>query len=147
VPALVEPVPRSLLQELRLVVARLRRVQPRGAFSPGVHVGTTADHCVSFIPGVTDALDDGLRVDVLTSLLLRSRTGTPTISPGDSAPLVWLSRPGTPQWHDFESAWLGPAVRAYAEAGLPLTLVVVTKGGWVDPRSGVGRSWVRLRLR
>jgi hypothetical protein len=147
VPALVEPVPRPLLQELRLVVARLRRAQPRRSFAPGVHVGTAADQCVSFIPRDTDAMDDGLRGDVVTSLLLRSRTGTPTVSPGDTAPLVWLSRPGSPQWHDFESAWLGPAVRAYAEADLSLTLVVVTKGGWVDPRSGVGRSWVRLRLR
>ncbi len=48
---------------------------------------------------------------------------------------------------DVDLAWLAAARAAYAEAELPLVMVVVSRTAWRDPRSGVGRSWRRLRVR
>ena len=62
------------------------------------------------------------------------------------APWVWLTRSGELALHDLDVAWLAAAATAYAEAGADLTMVVVTRRGWRDPRSGVGRTWVRLRV-
>jgi hypothetical protein len=62
------------------------------------------------------------------------------------APLVWLTRRGDPVvLQDVDARWLAAARAAYAEAGVPLTFVVVGRRGWHDPRSGTGRTWVRLR--
>jgi hypothetical protein len=61
--------------------------------------------------------------------------------------MVWLTRPGSLDWDTLEANWLDPTVRAFDEIGLSATLVVVTKTGWYDPRSGVHREWVRLRRR
>ena len=63
------------------------------------------------------------------------------------APLVWLTRPGELDLQDVDAAWLAAARTAYAEAAAPLTMVVVTRRGWRDPRSGVRREWKRLRQR
>lgn len=61
-------------------------------------------------------------------------------------PFVWLTRRGDPAvLQDLDARWLAAARAAYAEAGSPLTFVVVGRRGWHDPRSGVGRTWVRLR--
>jgi hypothetical protein len=38
-------------------------------------------------------------------------------------------------------------VAAFAEVGEDATFVVVTRHGWADPRSGVGRTWKRIRQR
>jgi hypothetical protein len=58
---------------------------------------------------------------------------------------VWLTRPGELALHDLDVAWLSAAASAYAEAGADLTMVVVNRRGWRDPRSGAGQTWVRLR--
>jgi hypothetical protein len=46
---------------------------------------------------------------------------------------------------DVDARWLAAARASYAEAGLPLTFVVVNRRGWRDPRSGLGRTWARVR--
>jgi hypothetical protein len=38
-------------------------------------------------------------------------------------------------------------VAAFAEREEDATFVVVTRHGWTDPRSGVGRTWRRIRER
>jgi hypothetical protein len=48
---------------------------------------------------------------------------------------------------DVDAAWLSSARTAAAEAGVRLTMVVVTRRGWFDPRSGVTRVWKRVRDR
>jgi len=66
--------------------------------------------------------------------------------PADAAPLVWLTRAGDPGvLQDVDVHWLAAAHAAYAEAEVELVFVVVGRRGWHDPRSGAGRTWVRLR--
>jgi hypothetical protein len=48
---------------------------------------------------------------------------------------------------DLDLAWLAAARSASAEAAVALVLVVVTRSGWFDPRTGVRREWKRLRTR
>ena len=62
-------------------------------------------------------------------------------------PIIWLTRPGGFELQDVDAQWLAAARAATAEAALGLTLVVVTRHGWTDPRSGVRREWKRLRAR
>ncbi len=85
-------------------------------------------------------MEHGLRADVLAALLGRA-------GQADGPPLVWLTRPGELSLHDVDVDWLAAAQSAYAEAGVPLTMVVVTRRGWWDPRSDVRRVWKRLRQR
>jgi hypothetical protein len=47
----------------------------------------------------------------------------------------------------MDAEWLSAARSAFAEAGVDLTMVVVTRRGWWDPRSGRRREWKRLRRR
>ena len=60
---------------------------------------------------------------------------------------MWLTRTGDFVLEDPDAAWLSAARSAYAEAGLCITMVVVTRRGWWDPRSGASRKWKRLRAR
>jgi hypothetical protein len=46
---------------------------------------------------------------------------------------------------DVDAAWLGPSLGAAAERGLDPSYVVVTRHGWLDPRSGLRRTWRRIR--
>ena len=62
-------------------------------------------------------------------------------------PLVWLTRHGDLDLQDLDAAWLAAAWSAHAERGLPLTMVVVNRHGWLDPRTGATQEWVRLRRR
>ena len=61
--------------------------------------------------------------------------------------LVWLTRPGDLELQDVDAAWLAAARAASAEAGTPLDLRGGDRHGWRDPRSGLGRTWTRLRRR
>jgi hypothetical protein len=44
-------------------------------------------------------------------------------------------------------AWLAPTVAAAGERGVDVAFVVVTRHGWVDPRSGLRQEWKRIRQR
>ena len=136
-----EPVGARLHQALRRAVLEHVTSERRRAFAPLLHVGTPGERVDRFAPDPGNAvLDHGLRTDVVAALLRRHRDTSP-------APLVWLTRPGELCLQDVDAAWLAAARTAAAEADLPLTMVVVTRQGWWDPRSGATRTWRRLRAR
>ena len=59
--------------------------------------------------------------------------------------LVWLTRTGGLELQDVDARWLAATRAAYDEASASLAFVVVNRRGWRDPRSGLSRTWVRLR--
>lgn len=138
-PLLVEPVPEALARQLRAAVLAHCAHERRRVFAPVLHVGSAGSERVCRMPADTPA-DQALRSDVVAALVRR-------LGPAPESPLVWLTRPGEHVLHDVDAAWLAAARAAYAEAGLPLTMVVVTRSGWWDPRSGTQRRWKRLRQR
>lgn len=92
-----------------------------------------------------ESTDHTLRTDVLAATFARSvRTARAAT---DDRVLVWLTRTGPLDLQDVDVAWLAAARAATAEAGLDLTLVIVTRHGWRDPRSGTTTTWKRLRQR
>lgn len=133
---ITEPLPRPLHQALRRAALDLAVSEHRRSFPALLHVGRPGGVGSVFALAPGDVVDHALRADVVAALLRRT--------PG---PLVWLTRPGPLELQDVDAAWLAACRTATAEAGLPLTMVVVTRQGWRDPRSGVGRVWKRLRAR
>lgn len=140
-PGITAPVPASLDAALRRVVLDHRATERRRSFAPRLHVGLPGGAAEVFVSGPADSLDHALRADVVAAMLARCCRRT------RRCPLLWLTRPGELCVQDVDAAWLAGAWTATAESGLPLTLVVVTRRGWLDPRSGVGREWKRLRER
>jgi hypothetical protein len=135
-----EPLARSLHRTLRRAVLEHAVSERRRIFAPVLHVGTPGGPQALFAPGQLGATDHGLRTDVVAALLRRT-AGAP------EEQLVWLTRAGDLELQDVDAAWLAAARAAVLEAGVPLTLVIVNRHGWWDPRSGAGRTWKRLRAR
>lgn len=135
-----EPVDPALLAVLRRAVLDHARAESRRSFAPLLHVGFPGGPEEVFAIDREERLDHALRADVVAGLLRRARRR-------DAVPLVWLTRPGGLELQDVDAQWLAAARTACAEAGVALTLVVVTRQGWADPRSGVSRLWKRLRAR
>jgi len=132
-----EPIDREHGQLLRrAVVEHVRSISGR-SFPPELHVGTPGGSVRRFEVRVDEPTDHALRADIVAAMLGRR---------GPDAPWVWLTRTGELVLHDVDVQWLAAACTAYAEAGVDLTMVVVNRRGWRDPRSGVGRTWVRLRV-
>jgi len=92
---------------------------------------------VTFVLDPDERTDPGLRTDVVAAL--RVRAGA------QPEQLVWLTRSGGLELQDVDAQWLAAARSAYDEAQAPLTFVVVNRRGWRDPRSGLGRTWARVR--
>jgi hypothetical protein len=92
----------------------------------------------SYAAGVPESLDHAVRTYVVAALLRR-------VDGPDAVPMVWVTRAGEHTLHDADADWLAAAEQAFGEAGRPLTLVVVTRQGWWDPRSDARRVWKRLR--
>lgn len=134
-----EPVTRSLHRTLRRAVLEHAGSERRRIFAPLLHVGTPGGPQALFATGPLPATDHALRTDVMAALLRRTSA--------IDGRLVWLTRPGDLELQDLDAAWLAAARAAGAEAGVPVTMVVVTRHGWRDPRSGAGRTWKRLRAR
>jgi hypothetical protein len=135
-----EPVGRPLATALRRAVLDHVLSERRRHFPTLVHVGTPGGAEEVFAVDPDDRLDHALRADVLAALLQRARHH-------GSLPVCWLTRPGPLDMQDVDAQWLAAARTAGAEAGVGVTLVVVTRRGWRDPRSGVRREWKRLRER
>jgi hypothetical protein len=137
VPVLREPLPAQTLRLLRRAVLDLATSEHRRRFPAVLHVGTPGADQVLVVddPG----WDRGLRADLVATALHRSRS--------EGLPWVWLTRPGSLSLHDADAAWLGPAVAAALERGDDAMFVVVTRHGWLDPRSGLCRTWQRIRRR
>lgn len=127
--------------QLRIEVARLRSATPRHRFETVVHVGEVGgDHRACPVPSQDPVLDAGTRTDVVSGLLETAPVGPCAVS-------VWITRAGDPVVQDEDLAWLSAATRAFDAAGRPLGgFWSVTRTGWLDVRSGEGRSWKRLRL-
>lgn len=137
-----EPVGRALHVVLRRAVLDHTVTERRRVYPPLVHVGRPGgpEDVFAVEHGEDAHFDHALRCDVVAALLRRSlRSG--------SVPMVWLTRAGELDLQDVDARWMAAARAASAEAGIGLTLVVVNRRGWRDPRSGVGREWKRLRQR
>lgn len=133
--AVVEPVPKPLERLLRRAVLDLARGERRRRFPPALHVGVPGGTTRTFAPG-DEPLDHALRVDVVEALV-RSLGR----SPGPQ--LIWLTRPGSLPLEDADLAWLAAIRTASGELGLALRFVVVCRQAWMDPASGVVRTWQR----
>ncbi len=138
---IVEPVSRGLHVRLRRAVLDHATSETRRTFAPVLHVGLPGEHEAAFEVRPDDVLDQALRVDIVSALVRRThRRG--------STPLVWLARPGDlAEVHDTDLAWLAATRATAGELGRHLPYVVVNRRAWRDPRTGVGRSWQRLRAR
>jgi hypothetical protein len=133
---LVEPLPHRTVRLLRRAVLDLARSGHRAHAPPVLHTGVPGGPVTS----VTDdpSWDHGLRSDIVATVLATT---------DEPEPLTWLTRSGPGSWQDVDAAWLGPVLAACAEQQCDATFVVVTRHGWTDPRSGVGRRWKRIRQR
>ncbi|NPC95305.1 hypothetical protein HOQ23_00795 [Nocardioides sp. zg-DK7169] len=136
------PVPAVLGRVLRRAVLDHVSSEHRRTHPALLHVGRPGGR--EGVVAVREVGDHSLRTDVVAAMLARHHRGAPEQHP---APLVWLTRPGDLDLQDLDAAWLAAAWAAHAERGAALTMVVVTRQGWRDPRSGLSQRWVRLRPR
>ncbi len=125
---------------LRRAVLDFRVTERRKTFAPVLHVGVPGATGFAYEPCRDEPMEHGVRADLVAAFLHRTRTGR-------VEPFVWLTRTGEFVLEDVDAAWLSAARSAYAEADVSLTMVVVTRRGWWDPRSGRRREWKRLRRR
>jgi hypothetical protein len=125
---------------LRRAVLEHRVTERRKTFPPVLHVGVPGELELVVDHRQAGPIEHGLRADLVAACLRHTRGGS-------VEPLVWLTRTGEFVLEDPDAVWLAAARSAYAEAGLGLTMVVVTRRGWWDPRSGASREWRRLRRR
>jgi len=139
-----EPLARPLQNVLRRAVADHASRERRRVHPALLHVGWPGGSEDVFVVVPDEELDHALRCDVVAALLHRARRHAPVAG---AVPLLWLTRSGPLEVGDLDLAWLAAARSASAEAGVGLTLVVVTRRGWFDPRSDVRREWKRLRTR
>jgi hypothetical protein len=131
-----QPVTPGLHRVLRSAVLEHVMAERRRVHLPLLHVGMPGDAEAVFAD--VEPTDHSLRSDLLAAMLRRAGRW-------HSIPLVWLTRTGDLELQDVDVRWLASARAAYAEAGTQLVMVVVTRHGWRDPRSGARRDWVRLR--
>ena len=137
VEGLTEPLPPRTRALLRAAVQAHVSDEWRRAHPPALHVGVPGGRVASLVLDPRERTDPGLRTDVVAAL--RVRAGP------DPDQLVWLTRTGELGLQDVDARWLAAARAACAEAGVPLGFVVVNRRGWRDPRSGLGRTWARIR--
>lgn len=135
---LPEKPPPGLAALLRRAVLDHALSEPRRVFPPRLHVGTPGGS-QRVLALDADETDHSLRTDVVAAMLSRT--------PAGSSSVLWLTRPGALDLQDVDARWLAAALAATGEAGRPLTMVVVNRHGWRDPRSGASRHWKRLRRR
>jgi hypothetical protein len=142
------PITRATHVTLRAAVLDFRETERRRRPPATVHVGLPGRWVASFTPGPGEVPDAALAVDVVGALLQRSRRDLAALlGPDHPLPVAWLTRAGSSAMHDADVLWGSATRAAYAEAGLAPTFVVVTRDGWVDHVTGVGREWRRLRRR
>jgi hypothetical protein len=120
---------------LRTAVLTLASHDRRRRIPPVLHVGTPGGPVtrVSDDPG----WDHGLRTEIVGAALRA----------GGDPPWVWVTRSGPLGLQDVDAAWLSATLAACAERGVDVAYVVVTRHGWIDPRSGLHKEWRRIRQR
>lgn len=148
----VDPIETDLAAALRLEVWWLRRAEQRRVFAPRLHVGAPGTPSSLTSDGLAPLrgdpwpvprwLDAGVRADVADRMV------SAWVSQQRSPAHCWLTRPGRPEPHDEDNAWLSAATWAFDAHGLPLLgFRVVTRYGWRDPVTGEARRWKRLRVK
>jgi hypothetical protein len=81
--------------------------------------------------------DQGVRTELVGAVLRAAA----------DPPWVWVTRSGPLSVQDVDAAWLRATLAAAAEREVEVAYVVVTRHGWLDPRSGLRREWRRIRQR
>jgi len=132
------PLHRDLERALRQAVWEHADAERRRHHLPVVRVGEPGGRQLLFPDRDDEPTDHALRTDIIAAMRQRS---------GLARPLVWLTRPGDLDLQDVDIRWLAAARQAYAEAEATLVFVVANRRGWRDPRSGLSRTWQRLRRR
>jgi len=131
----MEPRTRALLRQ---AVRDHARGEQRRRHPPTLRAGVPGRRVASLELGPADAADPGLRTDVVAAL--RVRAGA------DPEQIVWLARCGGLELQDVDFQWMTATRAACVEAGEEsVPFVVVNRRGWRDPRSGLGRTWARVR--
>ncbi len=133
-----EPVSAKDQALLRRLVLQHKTGERRRSYPAVLHVGWPGRPETGRVDEGDDRLDDALRSEILAALLRRVQ-GRP--------PMAWLTRCGELGVQDVDLAWLRAIAAVHGESGHVIPYVVVTRTGWRDPRSGVARTWVRLRQR
>jgi hypothetical protein len=134
---------RALLRRAVRDHAAMMARDRRRSCPPVLHVGVPGERVATVDVGLGVAadgigpIDPGLRTDMVAALRVRAGRRADE--------LVWLARSGGLELQDVDAEWLAATRAAYAEAEAPLAFVVVNRHGWRDPRSGLGRTWVRVR--
>jgi hypothetical protein len=136
----IAPITRTQHVVFRAAVLSFKESAPRGRAPVTLHVGVpdAANACHVVLAG--QALDQALCTDIAAGLLQRTAARAPNR-------WGWLTRVGSLALHDADVLWSAAWYAACAEAEVEVPLVVVTRTGWRDPRTGVGREWSRLRRR
>lgn len=134
------PITRVQHAVFRAAVIDFKESHPRGRAPITLHVGTPGRCVASHVVLAGQSLDQALRTDIAAALLQRT-------SPAHPHRWAWLARTGALGLHDADVVWAAAWYAACAEAAVDVPLVVVSRAGWRDPRSGVGREWSRLRRR
>jgi hypothetical protein len=125
---------------LRAEVGALRLRERRRVFPAELCLGTLGGRRVTAtLPWpVPPEYDDALLADLVDALGDRG---------GVAAEAVWLLRPGVPEPHDVDMRLAAVAHRVAEARDAPgAGFLVVTRYGWLEPRSGESRRWKRLRL-
>lgn len=139
-PGIQAPVPHLLQRVLRRAVREHAAGEPRRRYPAVLHAGLPGGPAADqrhFEVRRGEVLDLALRIEIVEALCRDSLAR-------DVVPLLWLTRP--PDGPDLEDlAWAAAAGCAGPELGVSLDLVVVTRRSWCDPRSGIGRTWSRVR--
>jgi len=124
---------------LRRAVVDLATAERRRRHPPVLHVGVPGGRTASLCLAGLGPTDPGLRVDLVAALRVRADA--------DRDGLVWLTRTGALNLQDVDARWLAAARSAFSEAERRLVYVVVSRHGWRDPRTGLTRTWARVRPR
>ena len=134
-PVLHGPLPLAMRRVLRTAVLQLATTDHRRHVPPSLHVGVPGGPTATVADDPT--WDHGLRIE-LAGAVLRA-AGDPS--------WIWVTRSGALTLQDVDAAWLGPVVAATGERGVDAAYVIVTRHGWLDPRSGLTQEWQRIRDR
>ncbi|HEX3223549.1 MAG TPA: hypothetical protein VHR35_13350 [Nocardioides sp.] len=134
-PVLSAPLSVADGRTLRQAVLDLATTDRRRRIPPALHLGVPGGPTLT-IPD-DRAWDHAQRSEIAGAALRAT---------GD-APWAWVTRSGPLAVQDVDAAWLRAVVAAAAEREVDVAFVVVTRHGWLDPRSGLRREWLRIRHR
>jgi len=62
-------------------------------------------------------------------------------------PLVWITRPGPCRATDADNRWCAASLTAGARLDRSVPFYIVTRRAWLEPATGEGRTWVRIRIK